>query len=514
MLSKMPNKKTFLTKSRYVNGLQCSKWVWLAFNKPEELPEVDEATQHRFDEGRRVGELAKSLFPEGIEVKEQLNHQENDKESRELLKKRKPLFEAGFIHKNGKCYARADTIVPTGKNKNEWDIYEIKSSTEVKEEYIWDIAFQKYCYESAGLKIRNCFVVHINNKYVKQGEVEPKEFFTIAPVSDKVEAEMENVEDNIKKLFKIINSKECPEIKVGESCCLGREEYEKKKFNIIHEKDKFWKEHPECNIFDLYYGRKRAIELFNHGILCIKDLDESSLTKKQQKIQHKVAKTGKPHIDKEEITSFIKSLKYPLYFMDFETYATAIPLYDGLKPYQAIPFQFSVHVIKKSGVKPEHHSFIVSGSKDPRKEFAKNLKSAIGESGTVLSYYQSFEKSRLKELAEFLPKNVKWIENVIGRMIDLYDPFKSFSYYHSSQKGSASLKKVLPALTGKDYKGLEIDNGTDASLAYLFITHGSYGGEKATSEEIKKVRANLEKYCGRDTEGMIWILEKLEKLIN
>jgi hypothetical protein len=396
--------------------------------------------------------------------------------------------------------------------KDEWDIYEVKSATEVKEEYIWDIAFQKYCYESAGLKIMNCFVVHINNQYVKQGEIEPKEFFIIAPVSKEVEKEMENVEDNTKKLFKIINSKECPEIKVGESCCLGKEEYEKKGFDKIHKNDKFWKNHLECDILDLYYGGKKAIELFNQGILCIKNLDESILTKKQQKIQCNVAKTGKAYCNKEEITEFIDGLKYPLYFMDFETYATAIPLYDGLKPYQAIPFQFSVHVIEKKGDKAKHYSFIAEGSDDPRPEFAKNLKSVIGKNGTILAYYQSFEKSRLKELAEFLPENAKWIENVIERMIDLYDPFKNFSYYSSLQKGSASLKNVLPALTGKDYEELEIGNGDDASLAYLFITHGNYEGEKATPQDIKKVRADLEKYCGQDTEGMIWILEKLKEL--
>src|SRR3989344_337123 len=180
-------KPIFLTKSNYINGLQCSKWIWLKFNDPAKLPEVDKAT-------------------------------------RELLKKRKPLFEAGFIHKDGKCYARADILLPVGKN--EWDIYEVKSSTEVKEAYIQDIAFQKYCYESAGLKIRNCFVIHINNQYVRQGEIEVKELFVIAPVSKEVEQEIKNVKDNIDKLFKVIALKEAPEIKPGSHCCLGTEEYE------------------------------------------------------------------------------------------------------------------------------------------------------------------------------------------------------------------------------------------------------------------------------------------------
>ena len=418
-----------LTKSRYVNGLKCSKWLWLEFNRPEELPQFSKEAQFRFNEGHQVGEFAKSLFPDGISVKEQLSTLKNDKESRELLSKRKPLFEAGFIHENGKCYARADILVPVGKD--EWDIYEVKGATEVKEQYVHDVAFQKYVYESAGLKIRNCFVLHINNQYVRKGNIEPKEFFVSAPIDDEVNEEIGNVEQNVKKLLEIISSPKCPQFKKGEDC--HDDEFG------VHDKDDFWNDHPECDILDLYYGGKKAIELFNAGILSIKDMDEDHFTtrpqRKQQKIQHKVHTNGEHHHDKEELAEFTKKLTYPLYFMDFETYATAIPLYDNLKPYQAIPFQFSVHVIEKQGDKPKHYSFIASGNGDPRLEFAKELKKVVAGYGTVLVYYQYFERSRLKELAEFFPEEADWVEDVIKRMIDLYDPFKNFAYYHPSQKG-------------------------------------------------------------------------------
>lgn len=504
--------KTLLTKSRYVTGLSCKKALWLMFNKPESLPEIDEATQHRFDEGHKVGELAKSLFPKGVTIAEMIP-QENDKKSRELLKKRVPLFEAGFLHKDGRSYARADILVPSGKN--EWNIVEVKSATEVKDEYFEDVSFQKYCYESAGLKIKKCFVLHINNQYVRKGEIEPKEFFVQADITEQIENVMPLVPEKVDALFKVIQAKKCPEITKKDSCCLGTDA--SKRYEALHATDTFWKEHPDCDILDLYYGGKKAVELFKQGILSIKDMQEDHFTtrpqRKQQKIQHKVTATGKTHQDKAELQAFMEKLTYPLCFMDFETYATTIPLYDGLKPFQAIPFQFSVHVIAKEGSKPKHYSFIAQGSDDPRNEFTEELKKALGEKGTVLAYYQAFEKSRLKELAEFFPKYKTWVENVIERMIDLYDPFKNFAYYHLSQKGSASLKKVLPALTGKGYEDMEIGNGNEASLRYLFITHGSYSGEKATSAEIQKVRDDLEKYCGQDTEGMIWILDKLKELI-
>jgi len=481
--------------------------LWLSFNEPENLPEADKEAQHRFAEGHQIGKLAKTLFPDGIEVSEQLDSVKNDKESRELLKKRKPLFEAGFIHKDGKCYARADILVPV--NKDEWDIYEVKGASEVKKEYYWDVSFQKHVYESAGLKIRNCFVVHLNSEYVRKGDVEVKELFVVAQINDEVNEERDRIEDNIKKLLRIASLKECPQFKNGEDC--HNDDFK------VHDNDEFWKEHPECDILDLYYGGKKAIEMFNTGILTIKEMSEEHFTskpqKKQQKIQHKVTCSQVCHCDKDELIKFIKGLKYPLYFMDFETYSTAIPLYDNLKPYQPIPFQFSVHVVKKEGDKPKHYSFIASGSKDPRPTFADELKNTLGEEGTILAYYQSFEKSRLKDLAVFFPEYTKWVESVLARMMDLYDPFKNFAYYHPSQKGSASLKKVLPALTGKGYSDMDIGNGTEASLSYLFITHGSYDGKKATPEEVKKVRDALEIYCGQDTEGMVWILEKLSELI-
>ncbi|MDO8563680.1 MAG: DUF2779 domain-containing protein [Nanoarchaeota archaeon] len=504
----MLNRK-LLTKSRYVTGLSCKKAIWLAFNKPEALPEIDEATQHRFDEGHKVGELSKSLFPDGIDIQEMIPI-ENDKKSRELIKKRKPLFEAGFLHRDSKCYARADILVPV--EKKEWDIIEVKSATSVKEDYLEDISFQKYCYESAGLKIRKCFVLHINNQYVRQGEIEPKEFFVQANVTNEIEDLLSDVPAKIKKLFSIISLKKCPEITPKDHCCLGDSDAYKR-FEVLHESDAFWKEHPECDIFDLYRGGKKMLELFKSGVLTIKDIPKHHKLNDKQLIQHKTHSSGKHHHDKEELDIFVKSLQYPLYFLDFESYNTAIPLYDGLKPYQQLIFQFSLHVIGKKGAKPKHYSFIAEGADDPRPAFAKELKKVLRTKGNIVVYNQSFEKTRLKELATYLPQYASWVEQVVERMVDLLVPFRNFAYYHPKQKGSASIKYVLPVLTGATYEDFEIANGAQASLEYLFITHGSYKGEKATPEEVKKVRSDLEKYCGQDTEGMIWILDKLKELI-
>lgn len=496
------SKKTiYLTKTRYVVGLSCHKALWLMFNAPERLPETDEATQHRFDEGHMVGELAKNLFPNGIDIAEVIP-EENDKVSKTLLKKRKPLFEAGSIHKDGKCYARADILYPVGSN--EWDIIEVKSATGVKKEYLYDVSFQKYCYESSKVKIRKCFILHINKDYIRNGKINPKEFFAKTEITSYVNDMVANVPTNVENLFAIIKHKKCPEFKAGE-------EYHDDPSGI-HDNDKIWCDNPEADIFDLYRGGRKALELFNSGIFKIKDIPDSHKLNDKQMIQKLTHASRKPHIASKELLTFVKSLKYPLYFIDFETYNTAIPLYNGLKPYQQIPFQFSVHLVNKKDAKPTHYSFIASGASDPRPEFTKELKKVLGANGSIIVYNQAFEQTIIKDLAALLPEYEKWADSTIQRMVDLLVPFRNFAYYDPIQKGSASLKKVLPALTGKTYEDFEIANGSQASLSYLFITHGSYEGAKATPSEIKGIRASLEKYCGQDTEGMIWILDRLENL--
>ena len=200
-------KKRLLTKSKYLVGLQCSRYLWVMFNEPDRIPRPDASTQHRFDEGHRIGELAKTLFPDGIEVKEQLDSIKNDKESRELLNERKPLFEAGFIHKDGKCYARADILVP---NKDCWDIVEVKAATKTKDINVHDISFQRYVYEGNGLKIKNCYIMHLNKEYFRKGELNLKELFEKDDVTKESNEILKNIEKSIKEVFAFLASTNSP----------------------------------------------------------------------------------------------------------------------------------------------------------------------------------------------------------------------------------------------------------------------------------------------------------------
>jgi len=484
-----------LSKSKYLYGIQCPKLLWMSIHEPEKFPEVDEITQHRFDEGHLVGELAKEVFPDGIDI-EAKDFNDNIEKTKQLLPKRKTLFEAAI--KNETIYARADILKPV--NNKEWDVIEVKSSTQPKDIHIHDLAFQKHCYEEYGLKINKCFLMYLDSNYVRQGAINPKKFFIIQDVNPLVEELSKDVEKNIKLMLDIISSKKMPGGKMCEEC---------KGPGKCQMPDEYWGYLPESNVFNLYRGGKISIELFKSGIYALKDIPISYNLSANQHIQKRCEETGKPYIDKKHIISFIDSLEFPLYFLDFETYSTAIPFYDGLSPYQQIPFQFSLHILDSLDSEPKHHSFLADGDKDPRLDFLSALKNVIGKKGSVIVYNQSFEKRIMNELSRAFPKNEGWINSLTDQFVDLLAPFQKFYYYDSKQQGSASLKKVLPALTGKSYADLEIAGGDSASLQYLYITHGATDGTKPTEKEISVIRQNLEKYCSLDTEGMVEIVKVL-----
>jgi len=484
----MSNK--LLSKSKYLQGIQCPRLLWISVNDKQRLPEVGESQQKLFDEGHIVGEFAKKLFPEGKNIPTE-DFMGNLNQTKKLLSENKPIFEPAFMV--DRLYSRADILEPT---KDGWNIIEVKSSTEVKDINIQDIAFQKYVYEKAGLKINKCFLLHINNQYIRQGEINPEELFTKEDISINVVEEIKLIPERVKLFLEVIDGKE-PTIKISDSC---NKPYE------CPLKDGCWSFLPKENsVFDLYRGGKRSWELFEKNILAIKDIPVSFELGDKQQIQLECEKTGKVHINNTAIKEFLKTLKYPLYFLDFETYSTAIPLYNGLKPYQQIPFQFSVHKVDEKG-KKTHFSFISSGKKDPRKKFINAIKRKLGIKGSIVVYNQSFEQARLKEIGEFFPLEKPIVDKLIERMVDLLIPFRNFEYYDRKQEGSASIKYVLPALSDMTYKGMEIENGGQASLRYAYITHA----KKTEKGEIKKVREDLEKYCGLDTEAMIVVMDRLK----
>ena len=482
-----------LSKSKYLAGLQCPRYLWVQVHEPERIPETDAVTQYVFDQGHLVGEYAKKLFPGGIDIPND-DFMDNIRKTKALLAERRPLFEAGILC--GNIYSRLDILNPV--NEDEWDIIEIKSGTSVKEVYIDDVSFQKFCCEKADLKIRTCRLGFINNQYVKNGEIDPKGLFTLEDISAKVEEASDGIEERVSNLLETISQGACPEVAIGQHCLAPYE---------CALRGECWGFLPEYSIFDLRGGKITQFSLFERGMLSITDIPDDVPLSRQQQIQRECVMTGKVHVEKNEIRRFLSRLEYPLHYLDFETFGPAIPLYDGTRPYQNIPFQFSLHVVESEASEPVHHSFLAEGREDPRPPVLRELRRLLGSEGSIIAYNAGFEEGVLTELVEAFPDYTDWLEGISTRMVDLLYPFTNFHYYNASQKDTASLKKVLPAVTGESYEGMDIGAGMDASVAYGRIVCGN-----PTEEEIAKVRADLLKYCKLDTEGMTWIIDKLREL--
>ena len=479
-----------ISKSKYMLGLQCPRLLWVSVNQPEALPPIDEETQLRFDQGHEVGSFAKMLFPGGIEVP---HDHDSVKKTQELIPQRKTIFEASFSC--NKTFAKSDILKPVGKGK--WDLIEVKSSTEVKEEHIDDIAFQKYVLEGNGLRIRKCEEIVVNNKYVRSGEIDPAKLLKQEDVTDPVSERLPLVEGKVKEMHKTLSLGKPPEIPIGPRCsrpygCPITEEC--------------WAFLPEHNVTGLYSSRQE-FDLIGKGILRIADLPAGIKLSDKQKIQKEAITKGKPIINKKQVKDFLNGLEYPVYCLDFETLGVAIPPFDGARSYQKFPFQFSLHAIKKPGGKVEFHEFLADGRDNFAPDLVKALK-VIGPKGTVLAYYMSFEKQVLQVLGGLSPRDAGWLQGIADRLQDLIVPFRDFSYYHPDQHGSCSIKVVLPCLCpGKGYDGMEIGEGGAASRRY-YMTHF----KECAKEEKKKVRKDLLEYCKLDTEAMVEILRALEEM--
>ena len=482
-----------LTKSKFMAGLQCPRYLWVYVNEPQRIPQPDIVTQHTFDQGHEVGNLAKKLYPGGIDMAG-FGFREMLTETRVRLDDRKPIFEAAF--QSDPLYARIDILNPS--DNGGWDIVEVKSSTSVKDENIADVAFQRHVCVQSGIQINRCFLMHINRDFVKQGDVDPAALLVTEDITDDVLELSGGIPDTVEDMMAIIAGT-CPDLRIGRSCGTPYD---------CPLKDECWAVLPEHPVTDLYRIGAKMDSLLHSGVSAIIDIPADFTLNEKQLIQRSCVECGQPHVDFDGVTSFLETLKYPHHYLDFETFAMAIPLFDGTRPYDNIPFQFSLHSVSGPGIEPVHHHFLAQDGDDPRPAFLAALKAMLGEGGSVIVYNQSFEEGVLRKLGEAFPEYIDWVNEVISRMVDLIVPFRAFHYYHPVQRGSASLKYVLPALTGISYKDLNISNGQVASLRFVAAAFGGI-----PEVEKRQIFNDLLVYCGQDTLGMVRIVERLRALV-
>lgn len=483
-----------LTKSRYVAGLECPVNLWMMIHEPLKIKQASSDNLRRRDEGIKIGELVKSLFQNSVNIPEDIKL--NILKSKELINEKKTLFESGFIYRN--CYARADILEPI---ENKWNLIEVKSSTEAKDIHIHDLSFQKFVFESNNIEIKNCYVLHLNNEYVRKGELDIKKLFKKTDVTSEVNKAMKDIDLRIEEMFKIMNSPKPLKPGILLKTLV--------KTNYHHCVDDGCLDLAENNVFRLNNGKKLSIELFENNILNIKDIPLHFKLNEKHKIQKACSLNNEPYVNKTKIKEFLNKLEYPLHFLDFESFNTAIPMFDDSKSYTQIPFQFSLHIVEKENSQPLHYYFLYSGNSDPRKEFISYLKKVIKDKGSIIVYNAPFESSLiLKKLFEIYPENKEWTENVLKRFVDLMIPFRDFSYYHPKQEGSYSLKAVLPSIANLSYDKLQIKSGSDASAEFMKMAYSDI-----PLNEKNKIREDLLKYCEMDTLAEFMIIKKLKDML-
>lgn len=485
-----------ISKSRYLSGLLCPKLLWCHYNDREIFPPVDPVRQAIFDQGHRVGEMARDLFPGGLLISgERHRAEEVVPETHRHLPLRVPLFEAGFVYRN--AYARVDVLEPVEADR--WDLYEVKSSTRVKNEHIPDVAFQRHILAGAGVEVRSCYLLHVDNQYVLQGELDLGRFFNAEDVTEETAGLLPAIDDDLERMTEVVLSERCPEVGIGVQCTSPYE---------CSLKSVCWDFLPEDSVTTLHGDRAKGFKLLERGVTELRELPEDVFLTGKQRIQVEALRSQRVHLSRPEVQQFLAGLEYPIHYLDFETFMPAIPLLDGTRPYQQIPFQFSCHVVGSPQGASEHHSCLAEESQDPRTGLLAELRRAIRPTGSVVVYNAPFERGVLRDLAATDDDLFDWWEDLDGRLVDLFAPFRSFHAYHPEQHGSASMKDVLPAFTGLDYGHLPIADGMAASTEYFRVTYTD-----VPEEERVRVYRELREYCDLDTEGMMRIVERLRDLV-
>ena len=481
-----------LSKSTFLMGLQCHKALWLNRYRKELIPELDDATLQRFTEGKAVGDLAKGLFPGGVEIPYEEDPVNMVNRTLEQIEAGiTTIYEATFIYRD--VLVRADILHKTAEG---WKLYEVKSSTEVKEVYIDDVAIQRYVLEGAGFKVTDTYLVYINSGYVRKGDIDIDELFAIADITPSVLERMKTIDKDIDRLKEVLSFTSELDIDIGPYC--------KYPYECI-----FWhyctSHIPENSVFDINgLSYTKRFELYRNGIIDFKDIPEDYPLSPHQRLQVDAELNDVKVVDRAGIRDFLSTLHYPLCFLDFETFQLAIPPFDSTRPYQQIPFLVSVHRIDEPEADIKHYDFLIEPGIDQRRELIQTLIDTIPEDACTIVYNAAFEKGILNSLADTFPEYREKLMNIYNNIVDLMEPFRSKLYYVKEMKGSYSLKAVVPVLLPElSYESLTISDGGQASAEYLKLLTPESEPHK---EKIKK---SLKRYCCFDTFVMIKILERL-----
>jgi len=486
-----------ISKSKFVAGCQCVKRLYWQVHEPELGAEPDAADQAIMQQGHEVGILARQLFPGGIEVRSDRGLDAAIRATRELFANPAvpAIFEGVFEHDG--ALVRVDVL--HRRRDGRWRLVEVKSSTSVKEEHLDDVAIQYRVLSRCGLDVGSCCLAHVNRSFVfRGGIIDPWRFFRIRNVTRQVAKLQPKLTFQLRAAFTVLSMPSAPEIAPGRQCTTP----------------------VTCEFFDrcnpslpddhigylprLHASTEEALEEL--GVESIHDVPaDFELTEIQRRACTSV-QTGEPWYDIDGLRAALAGLRYPIFFMDFETVNRAIPRFPGMRPYDHLPFQWSVHVQRAPEAKLEHFEFLATDGSDPRREFISSLCAALGETGNIL-VYSSFESQRLSELAGWFPEFADRIDAIQARLFDLLPIIREHTY-HPAYAGSYSIKSVLPALVPEMYyDGMEVANGQAAGVAWERLMR-----ERVDQTERERIQKALLAYCGQDTLALVRVTKLLMHL--
>jgi predicted RecB family nuclease len=483
-----------ISKSKFVAGVQCLKRLYWQVHQPELAAEPEAAVEAIMEQGQDVGLLAHQLFPGGVMVSGDDGLDEAIRTTRDLVADPKisAIFEGTFEH--GGVLVRVDIL--HRRRDGRWRLIEVKSSTDLKDHYLDDAAIQSRVVSRCGLKLASVCLAHVNRAYVFDGDsIDPRRFFRMRNLTSRVAKLQPKLTFQLRSEFRVLAMPTAPDLPPGKHCTdpVTCEFYDQ--CNLPR---------PDDHISYLPRVQPGAIEeLVGMGIESILDIPGEYPLNERLRHACTSVQTGTPWYG-PELGKELRALKYPLYFMDFETVNPAIPRFEGMRPYQQIPFQWSVDVLDTPGAEPKHYEFLAPDTTDPRREFITSLCKVMGKTGSVVVYYQTFEEQRLAELATWFPEFAGRIDKIHRRLWDLLPVIRKH-VYHPAFCGSYSLKDVLPALIPQmTYVGMQVAEGQGAGIAWESLVRGGLD-----QSEHEKIRNALLDYCGQDTLAMVRLVKAL-----
>ena len=490
-----------ISKSNFVSFKRCPRYLWLFLNAHENYVESPGA-QHHIESGKQVGDLAKRYFENTVDATAlkadgTLDIQKMIENTNTYLSEnRETIAEASFSVDGLFC-----SVDLLHKVNDGYEIYEVKASSSVKKKYLFDSAFQKIVLQKAGLNVVGVYVLHLNNEYVRHGELNLSELFIAEKVDGKKAflTTLNTFEEDMKELNSLLSRSDAPAPVFCSECndC---------PFEAYCKKDL-----KSPNIFDLQAIGIKPYDMYKEGIVTFEDIIKSGqkLNRFQQNQIDCYLNNKETIIDKEAIKSFLKKLKYPLYHFDFETIKPPIPPVDGTRPDQTIPTQYSLHIEYEDG-RLEHKEFLGT-TIDPRRKIAESICQNIPADACVLAYSKSYECGQLTELAKTFEDLRDHLNKIADNIVDLAEPFQKGYFYHKDMKKKYSIKAVLPALCPNDpnldYHALPVvHKGDEAMEMYPKML-------EAEPKEKERIRDGLLQYCCLDTLAMVMILRKIREQI-